>query len=92
MKNIFTKSAFDAFFKLAFTFDKKTKNQIKAAVIISLIANLFMYRSCLCFYNDDIGYYNPQLGFGVNTYVTRLLSLKKSCPPGPPCHMYATVP
>jgi hypothetical protein len=92
MKNMYTRSALDAFMTLALKIDKKTKKQIWIAVLISVLANLFMYRSCLCFYNDDIGYYNPQLGFGVNTYATRLISLKKSCPPGPPCQMYTTVP
>lgn len=51
-----------------------------------------MYRTCLCFYNAEIGYYNHALGFGVNTYLSRIFQLKTSCPPGPPCHMYATIP
>lgn len=28
----------------------------------------------------------------MNTYALRFLELKTSCPPGPPCHVYATVP
>ncbi len=44
-------------------------------IIISVIANLFMYRTCLCFYNVQIGYYNHALGFGINTYTTRLLQI-----------------
>lgn len=39
-----------------------------------------------------MGYYNDILGFGINTYLTRIFQLKDSCPSGAPCHMYATIP
>jgi hypothetical protein len=39
-----------------------------------------MYKTCLCFYNEEVGYYNHALGFGINTYFSRLATLKKSCP------------
>lgn len=66
--------------------------QLKKAAIISILAPLLMYKTCLCFYNDEVGYYSDLLGFGVNTYLSRIFQLKDSCPPGPPCHMYATIP
>lgn len=72
--------------------NKDLKKKIIKLVLISVLANLFMYRTCLCFYNVEIGYYNDVLGFGINTYATRLIQIEKSCPPGPPCHIYATTP
>lgn len=75
MHNVITESASSAFFKLAFQIDPKILKLIKKVAIISLVANLFMYRTCLCFYNDDIIYYNKLLGFGINTYATRFLQL-----------------
>jgi hypothetical protein len=90
--NVFSRSAWEAFVELMLRIDPKTVKQIKVALLIALLSNMFMYRSCLCFYNDDVGYYNPHFGFGINTYATRLTQLHKSCPPGPPCHVYATVP
>lgn len=38
--------------------DPATKKKIYKAIVIAIIANLFMYRTCLCFYNIEIGYYN----------------------------------
>lgn len=60
--------------------------------VASIVTSLFMHRTCLCFYVDGIGYYNHWLGFGVNTMFTRLFALRKACPPGPPCHLYTTLP
>lgn len=51
-----------------------------------------MYKTCLCFYNEEIGFYSMKLGFGVNTYFTRIFQLRDACPPGQPCQMYATIP
>ena len=51
-----------------------------------------MYKTCITFYNAEVGYYNDWVGFGMNTYLSRMASLKQSCPPGPPCQLYATVP
>ena len=51
-----------------------------------------MYKTCLCFYNSEVGYYNDLLGFGINTCFIRSLVLKESCPAGGPCQMYTTLP
>lgn len=67
------------------------KDLIKNA-IISVVCSLFLYKTCLCFYNFEVGYYNNLLGFGINTYVTRIFQFKDSCPVGAPCQMYATIP
>lgn len=53
---------------------------------------ILFHKSCVCFYNEEIGFYSHSLGFGLNSYITRLMQLKRSCPPGPPCHIYATIP
>jgi len=77
---------------LCFKLSSDSKKLLKIAAVCAIVFPLFMYRSCLTFYNAEVGYYNHKLGFGVNTYFTRMFQLKTSCPPGPPCHMYATVP
>lgn len=68
------------------------KKLLKVAAVCAVVFPLLMYKTCLCFYNSEIGYYNERLGFGINTYMSRMFQLKTSCPPGPPCHMYATIP
>lgn len=71
---------------------KSLKQKLIIVAIVSIILPLFAHRTCLCFYNDEIGYYNHALGFGINTMFTRLFQLNKACPPGPPCHLYTTLP
>lgn len=44
-------SASKLFWQLSFEIDPKLKKKIIKMVIISVLANLFMYRTCLCFYN-----------------------------------------
>lgn len=83
---------FKAFLTLCLKLTAPSKKALIKAAIISVVAPCFMYRTCLCFYNDEVGYYNNLLGFGVNTYLTRIFQLKDSCPSGAPCHMYATIP
>ena len=46
------------FFVLSFKLSSDEKKKIKKVIIISIIATLFMYKTCLCFYNAEIGYYN----------------------------------
>jgi hypothetical protein len=73
--------------------DKKAlKKKLIIVAIISILLPLLGHRTCLCFYNDEIGYYNYTLGYGINTMATRFFQLKRACPPGPPCHLYATLP
>lgn len=81
-----------AYLRLCLKIDPDVKKKIIKMIIISVLWVLFMYKTCLCFYNIEIGYYNNLLGFGINTYFTRLFQLERSCPPGPPCQMYATIP
>lgn len=70
----------------------KLKKKIIILVGISIIANILMHKTCVCFYNKEVGYYSHLLGFGINTYITRFFQVKKACPEGGPCHMYATIP
>lgn len=60
--------------------------------IASLLFNGFMYRSCLCFYNNEIVYYNKPFGFGFSTMIMRMLALPIACPLGGPCQLYTTLP
>ena len=92
MYNSSNTSTILAFLSLCLQIDPATKKKIIKMAVISTLCVLFMYKTCLCFYNMEIGYYNHLLGFGINTYFTRLFQLEQSCPPGPPCQVYATVP
>lgn len=60
--------------------------------IASLLVNGLFYRSCLCFYNDEIPYYNQLLGFGLSSWITRFVRLPIACPKGGPCQLYTTLP
>ena len=71
---------------------KWNKKTIIIALILSVFFNIFFYKTCISFFNEEIGYSNSMFGPALNTYWTRLLELKQSCPPGPPCHVYATIP
>ena len=43
-------------------------------------------------YNTETLFYSNFFGYDINTYVTRLLTIKESCPVGGPCQMYTTIP
>ncbi|EAS06851.1 metallophosphoesterase (macronuclear) [Tetrahymena thermophila SB210] len=75
------------------TYSKKpSKKTIIAQLLYCILVPSFFHNTCLAFYNDNIGYYNELLGFQINTQFTRIFQLNDSCPPGPPCHLYATLP
>ena len=54
---------------------RTVKKQLLIVAIVSIVIPLFCHRTCLCFYNNEIGWYNHPLGFGVNTMVTRFFQL-----------------
>ena len=85
-------STFKNYISLCLQLTPPSKKQLKKAAIYSVIFPLLMYKTCLCFYNEQVGFYSDLLGFGVNTYLTRIFQLKDSCPSGGPCQMYATIP
>lgn len=84
--------AIKAYLSLCLRLTPQSKKLLKIAAICAVVFPCLLYKTCLCFYNAEVGYYNDHLGFGVNTYLSRMFQLKTSCPPGPPCQMYATVP
>jgi hypothetical protein len=65
---------------------------LKKSAVYSVLFPLLLYRTCLCFYNEEVGFYSYTVGFGINTYFSRIFQLKESCPVGGPCQMYATIP
>lgn len=71
---------------------KTDKKVYLLALIASIALPLLFYKTCISFYNEQIGYTSRIFGPAFNTYWTRLLELHQSCPPGPPCHVYATIP
>lgn len=68
------------------------KKNLIIAALLSIFWNLFFYKTCVAFYNDEIGYTSNFFGPAINTYWARWLELKQACPPGPPCHAYVTIP
>ena len=60
--------------------------------LASLLVNCLAYRSCLCFYNNEMPYYNQLLGFGLSSWITRFARLPVACPVGKPCQLYTTLP
>ena len=89
---IYQTSTLKSYLKLCLALTPESKKLLKIAAICAVVFPCFMYKTCLCFYNAEIGYYNDFLGFGINTYLTRLFQVKVSCPEGAPCQMYATIP
>jgi hypothetical protein len=81
-----------AFLRRCFKKRKTNKKALIIAALISIFLPLFFYKTCISFYNDEIGYTSNFFGPALNTYWARLLELKRACPPGPPCHVYATIP
>ena len=62
-------------------------------ILISTLLNLSTYKSCMNDHSEHA--YGVPLEDGKYTYssaFTRLLSIPKVCPAGPPCHVYATLP
>ena len=85
-------STLKTYLKLCLQLTPESIKLLKIAVVCAVIFNFLMYKTCISFFNVEIGWYSHSLGIGINTYVSRHLQLRESCPVGPPCHLYATVP
>jgi ABC-type Fe3+ transport system permease subunit len=48
----------NTFVRKALHLGSSAKKQIIKMIVIAILANLFLYKTCLCFYNSEIGYYN----------------------------------
>ena len=87
------KSSYVVEFKKSLGFKKRSmKKKWLYVALGSLLLNGIFYRTCLCFFNDEIKYYNQLLGFGLSTFITRLVTLPVACPYGGPCQLYTTLP
>ena len=64
-----------SYFKISLQIDRQIKGKIGKLIIISIIWNLFFYKTCVCFYNAGLFFYTDQFGLGINTYVTRFIQL-----------------
>jgi len=49
------------------------KRSFVKAAIFCVVLPLIFHKTCLCFYNNEIGVYSKQLGFGFNTELSRLV-------------------
>lgn len=52
---------------------KWNKKLILIAALLSVFWNLFFYKTCVAFYNDEIGYTSNFFGPAINTYWARWL-------------------
>jgi hypothetical protein len=52
---------------------KWNKKTLILAAVLSVFFNLFFYKTCVAFYNDEIGYTSNFFGPAINTYWARWL-------------------
>lgn len=61
------------------------------ALLLAIFVNLLFENTCIAIYSDSLGIHiNPVVS--INTKFTRFFQIPQACPPGPPCHIYTTVP
>ena len=80
-------------------FEKKVKSARKrlrrlviSFLIFSFVASYSLTGGCISFYEGYIGIKIKAIDLSVSTTLTRYFELDEACPPGPPCHIYATLP
>ena len=62
-------------------------------IIFSFGFTALMKGTCIAIYNgEDIGFVFPGETFSWSSTLTRHFELNTQCPPGPPCHFFATLP
>lgn len=78
--------------KLVFL-NRRRSVSIKAvlALLLSLFVNFFFENTCVAIFNDSLGVHLGPL-ISLNTRFTRYFQFADICPPGPPCHIFATAP
>lgn len=60
--------------------------------ILSFVCSYSLTGGCIAFYEDYVGLKIKALDLSVSTTLSRYFQLQDACPPGPPCHVYATLP
>jgi hypothetical protein len=60
--------------------------------IISFISSYSLTGGCIAFYEDFVGLRIEAIDLSVSTTLSRYFQLADICPPGKPCHIYATLP
>jgi len=60
-------------------------------LVVSLGVSFSLTGGCVAFYEDYVGL-NILNIISFSTTLMRFLQLNDACPPGPPCHIYATLP
>jgi len=78
------------------TIIKNNSTKILPILILSLVFPIILPRllqdMCVEYYNNTSGSFMFEEDSFVSTRFTRSLYLDEVCPPGPPCHVYATLP
>mmetsp|Transcript_1813 Transcript_1813/g.1708 ORF Transcript_1813/g.1708 Transcript_1813/m.1708 type:complete len:171 (-) Transcript_1813:542-1054(-) len=69
---------------------KAKNNRLILIAALSFIWPFLLMGICLGFFDTRIGIIKGTLS--ISTSVSRFFDLKEACPPGPPCHVYATLP
>lgn len=69
----------------------KYRTMLILAFILSFVVGFAFTGGCLDLYEDSVGI-TLLSGVSISTTLLRYFQLKDACPPGPPCHVYATLP
>ena len=59
-------------------------------VLVGVVFPVVSEGLCICYYNPDMGVVIGSSS--LSTRLTRILTMPESCPSGPPCHVYLTLP
>lgn len=60
--------------------------------ILSLVSSYALSGGCVAIYEDFVGLRIESLNLSLSSTLSRYFQLQDACPPGPPCHVYATLP
>lgn len=69
-------STLKTYLKLCLKLSPQSKKLLKIAIVAALVSNIVMYKTCISFFNAEVGFYSKLVGFGMNTYVTRQIQLR----------------
>jgi hypothetical protein len=61
-------------------------------IFISIFIPLALVDSCWCFYTADTNGWEIASMASVSTRMSRAATMSQQCPPGKPCHVFATLP
>ena len=78
-------------FKKKASINSSYRRNLILLFIISISVSFSLTGGCIAFYEDYVGLNILNL-LSFSTTLMRYFQLNDACPPGPPCHVYATLP